>query len=217
MSLSIDCPLLFVAARSHSYDGRQWHSVDMLNPPYLLLLTSNEIVSMPIRSCNSAIYILFGQKRCILLVSHALESFQHVVLIPVNLVSGIRHPEEMSLTRKLDWESLKKNSGISATRKHRPAGLNQSNGSLDHNNTYSPNRTPTSPCTPQVNTPDWPRTTHSVISLDTVLTCDGGGLYIYMYTLMKIHNKAILLQLWLPRPASRYCLKWHFFEQSSEQ
>ncbi|KAK2190857.1 hypothetical protein NP493_66g04013 [Ridgeia piscesae] len=62
---------------------------------------------------------------------------------------GIRHPEELSLARKLDWESLKKNKGISATRKHRPAGLNQSNGSLDHSHTYSPNRTPTSPCTPQ--------------------------------------------------------------------
>jgi len=41
---------------------------------------------------------------------------------------GIRHPEELSLARKMDREELKKNKGISATRRTQIPGLAATNG-----------------------------------------------------------------------------------------
>jgi len=66
---------------------------------------------------------------------------------------GIRHPEELSLARRLDREELKRNSGASATRKTRPQGLaspghHMSNNSLEGNVQNSPYRM--NPNTPQV-------------------------------------------------------------------
>lgn len=65
---------------------------------------------------------------------------------------GIRHPEELSLQRKLDREELKHNKGVSATRRTQPPGLVTPNG---HHNSYdsgtlnSPYRTPGLAATPQ--------------------------------------------------------------------
>lgn len=42
---------------------------------------------------------------------------------------GIRHPEELSLARKLEPEELKRNKGISATRRTRPVGIRNSTSS----------------------------------------------------------------------------------------
>ena len=73
--------------------------------------------------------------------------------------SGIRHPEEVSLARKLDRSELKKNQGITATRKprspHSPNPNNfhhMSSQSFDGSFTQSPLRTPGTPGTPQVST-----------------------------------------------------------------
>lgn len=70
---------------------------------------------------------------------------------------GIRHPEELSLARKLDSKELKKNQGISATRRHRLQGVqspnnhNVSSNGLDGTLPGSPSRmSPYSPATPQV-------------------------------------------------------------------
>jgi len=53
---------------------------------------------------------------------------------------GIRHPEELSLSRKLEREDLKKNRGVSATRKQRVIpnnSLNNSNGGTNLHNLSS--------------------------------------------------------------------------------
>ncbi len=73
------------------------------------------------------------------------------------LPSGIRHPEELSLGRKLERSELKKNQGITATRKprspHSPNNVhNMSSQSFDGSFTQSPLRTPGTPGTPQVRT-----------------------------------------------------------------
>lgn len=65
---------------------------------------------------------------------------------------GMRHPEELSLARKLDRDELKKNKGASAVRKQRPQGLtspnhHMSNNSLEGNVHNSPYRI--NPNTPQ--------------------------------------------------------------------
>jgi len=56
---------------------------------------------------------------------------------------GIRHPEELSLSRKMDREELKKNKGVSATRRTQVPGLANANGnSYDSGTLGSPYRTP---------------------------------------------------------------------------
>ena len=42
------------------------------------------------------------------------------------MLPGIRHPEELSLARRLERDELKRNQGVSATRRSRPAGLRSS-------------------------------------------------------------------------------------------
>ena len=73
-----------------------------------------------------------------------------MILIVLNwCVAGIRHPEELSLARKLDREELKKNKGISATRKARgpvsPNNHTTQSNSFDGTFTNSPLRTPPTP------------------------------------------------------------------------
>lgn len=60
-------------------------------------------------------------------VNYSINVFSVVIKICKEL--GIRHPEELSLARKLEPEELKKNHGISATRRTRPAGLRNSTSS----------------------------------------------------------------------------------------
>lgn len=57
-------------------------------------------------------------------VNFSLNVFSVVVRICKEL--GIRHPEELSLARKLEPEELKRNQGVSATRRARPVGTRNS-------------------------------------------------------------------------------------------
>lgn len=50
------------------------------------------------------------------------------VVIKICKELGIRHPEELSLARKIDREELKKNRGVSATRRTQVPGLSSPNG-----------------------------------------------------------------------------------------
>ena len=72
------------------------------------------------------------------------------------LHTEIRHPEEMSLSRRLDSKELSRNQGVSATRRPTRAGYHSpnhhhhlSNNSLD-NSLNSPIKSPYNPATPQV-------------------------------------------------------------------
>ena len=73
----------------------------------------------------------------------------------VTSFAEIRHPEELSLARRLENKELKKNQGVSATRRPaRPGSWNSpnhhlSNNSLD-NSLNSPSKNPYNPATPQV-------------------------------------------------------------------
>ena len=67
---------------------------------------------------------------------------------------GVRHPEELSLMRKMDRESLKRNQGVSATRRTQIPGMVASpNGHAPVNSSYdsgtgtlgSPYRTASTP------------------------------------------------------------------------
>jgi hypothetical protein len=70
------------------------------------------------------------------------------------LFLGIRHPEELSLMRKMDRDELKRNQGVSATRRTQIPGMMSSpNGHAPVNTSYdsgtgtlgSPFRTSTTP------------------------------------------------------------------------
>ena len=86
-------------------------------------------------------------------VNFSTNVFSAVIRICKEL--GIRHPEELSLARKLDREQLKKNRGIqmdTVVRRHnRPTGMtspsnhNMSSGSLDGTLGGSPHRMPNTP------------------------------------------------------------------------
>lgn len=53
------------------------------------------------------------------------------------VTAGIRHPEELSLARKMDVEALKRNQGVSATRRTQIPGMTSSpNGHTPLNNSY---------------------------------------------------------------------------------
>lgn len=61
-------------------------------------------------------------------INFAINIFSVVIKICKEL--GIRHPEELSLARKMDREELKKNKGISATRRTQVPGLQSPNGHM---------------------------------------------------------------------------------------
>jgi len=70
-----------------------------------------------------------------MLVNFSTNVFSDVIRICKEL--GIRHPEELSLARKMDMESLKRNQGVSATRRTQIPGMTSSpNGHTPLNNSY---------------------------------------------------------------------------------
>lgn len=95
-------------------------------------------------------------------VNFSINVFSSVIKMCKEL--GIRHPEELSLSRKLDRDELKKNKGISATRRTRPTGLQSpsnhhlSNNSIDNSLHGSPHRitTPGTPSGTLLRTPGTP-------------------------------------------------------------
>ena len=88
---------------------------------------------------------------------HVCES--NWLLSCMRFIPEIRHPEEMSLSRRLDSRELKKNQGVSATRRPARPGYNSPNhhhhlssNSLDNGVPGSPSKSPYNPATPQVRT-----------------------------------------------------------------
>jgi kindlin 2 len=70
-----------------------------------------------------------------MLVNFSANVFTDVIKICKEL--GIRHPEELSLARKIDYEALKRNQGVSATRRTQIPGMTSSpNGHTPLNNSY---------------------------------------------------------------------------------
>ena len=84
-------------AHSYSWNGCRWHSVDMPNiSPSSFLLTSNKICCIPVRSCRSALDILFGQKMCIILLRHLFWNSSYLIYCTLYCYTDL---QEASLAR----------------------------------------------------------------------------------------------------------------------